>query len=52
MIRHWSTFPESRLPQKDGYLEPPYEPIFEDERQLIAELPLPVFCVKKAAASV
>lgn len=51
MIRHWSTTPESRISQKEGYLEPPYDPIFEDERQTITELPLPAFCVKKSAAS-
>lgn len=51
MVRHWSTLPENRIPHKDGYLEPPYEPIFEDERQLIADLPLPAFYVKKSTAS-
>jgi hypothetical protein len=51
MIRHWSTFPELRLPKVDGYLEPPYEPIFEDDREIISTLPLPVFCLKKSVAS-
>ena len=50
MIRHWATSPELRLPKgtkTDGYMEPPFEPVFEDERQTIAELPLPPFLVKK-----
>lgn len=51
MIRHWSTFPELRSPKVDGYLEPPYEPIFEDDREIISTLPLPVFCLKKSVAS-
>ena len=53
MIRHWATSPELRLPKgtkTDGYMEPPFEPVFEDERQTIAELPLPPFLVKKSSS--
>lgn len=50
MIRHWSAIPEERLPKVEGYLEPPYEPVFEDERKIINELPLPAFCIKKSSA--
>lgn len=51
IIRHWSSLPELRLPKVEGYLEPPYEPVFEDERQIIATLPLPPFCLKKSVAT-
>lgn len=43
MVRHWTAVPEARLPKVQGYLNPPYEPIFEDERETISSLPLPSF---------
>jgi len=46
MIRHWSTLPENRLPHKERYMEPPYDALFEDEKEIIKKLPLPSFCAK------
>lgn len=51
IVRHWPTAPENRSPLPDDFLSPPYEPIFEDERQIISELPLPTFLLKKSIAS-
>lgn len=41
MILHRSKELGEESPEKEGLLVPPHEPIFEDERQQISELPPP-----------
>lgn len=51
MIRYLSSNPELRMPPEEyaKFRNPPYEPVFEEEREAINKLPLPAYCIPKGA---